>query len=727
MKKRSEFTVDQRSRLLHFFRVRFSVLIVVAVCCCSVLQPDQLFAQKTRIDSLRSVLQSSKPDTHQVTVLNDLCKEAGFKSGNYDTALYYADRAKKLALQLNYKSGVALSCLNVGTAHLGLAGYLNATENFAQARDTALVTKDTVNLAKAYAGLGNSFSEQGNYPEATVNYLSALKLAEMIKDPGLTGRLYNNLGLTYQKQGSYDDALKNYEASLRIKVQQGDKQGMSKAYNNIGLLHTEKENFPEALRYYNMSLQLKRELNDQVGIGMSYNNIGDVQFAQGQYDSALNNFQLAYEIREKAGDKRGVAASKGNIAKTYLVLHQPALAKIWVTESLEAGRLLGNKEIIRNSYFTLSQVDSALGDFSSGYRNYKQYILYRDSMVNEANTKKTVQAQMQYEYDKQEAVLVEKQEKERLVAEEKNRKQKLISYFVGAGLLLAIIFALFILRSLSTTRKQKKMIELKEEETRIQKHVIEEKHREITDSINYAERIQRSFLATDNILTESLKDYFVLFQPKDVVSGDFYWASNLRNGNFGVMCADSTGHGVPGAIMSILNISSLELAVKEQIDQPAEILNYTRNAIISRLRNDGSAEGGKDGMDGALVVINESRTKLTYAAANNPVWIIRSGEIIELKPDKMPVGKHLNDHIAFSQAELELFKGDMIYLLTDGLPDQFGGPKGKKYKYGQLKEKLLSICSLEMHEQMELLLKDFSEWKGDLEQIDDVTLMGIRV
>jgi serine phosphatase RsbU (regulator of sigma subunit)/streptogramin lyase len=264
-------------------------------------------------------------------------------------------------------------------------------------------------------------------------------------------------------------------------------------------------------------------------------------------------------------------------------------------------------------------------------------------------------------------------------------------------------------------------------EIKEQKHLIEEKHKEITDSINYAERIQKSFLATKELLDENLKDHFVFFQPKDVVSGDFYWASKLNNYTFALVTADSTGHGVPGAIMSLLNITSLESAIKDGLTQPVDILNATRKTIIERLKKDGSSEGGKDGMDCSLICFDFKNNKFTYSAANNPVWVVRKKEIIELNPDKMPVGKHDRDYVSFTQYDFELQKGDVVYALTDGLPDQFGGPKGKKFMYKQLKDLLINISALPMRDQKESLKTTLNNWKGDLEQIDDVCLIGVRV
>jgi len=265
-------------------------------------------------------------------------------------------------------------------------------------------------------------------------------------------------------------------------------------------------------------------------------------------------------------------------------------------------------------------------------------------------------------------------------------------------------------------------IEIKE-----QKHLIEEKHKEITDSINYARRIQRSFLATEEHLNGNLAEYFIFFKPKDIVSGDFYWSATLVNDLFALAVADSTGHGVPGAIMCLLNISSLELAVKDGLTDPAQILNYSRKEIIERLKKDGSAEGGKDGMDCSLCVYDFKNMKLHLAAANNPVWIVRGQEVVEVKGDKMPVGKHDKQDISFTQRSFDIEKGDVIFTLTDGFPDQFGGQKGKKFMGKNLRELLVKNARLSMQEQREILEVTFADWKGNLTQVDDVTVIGIRI
>lgn len=288
-------------------------------------------------------------------------------------------------------------------------------------------------------------------------------------------------------------------------------------------------------------------------------------------------------------------------------------------------------------------------------------------------------------------------------------------------------------------KQQNISLESKNLEINNQRQILEEKHKEITDSINYAERIQRALLASKNMLDENLNDYFILFKPKDIVSGDFYWASFIKvsdvNGQrdlFYLVTADSTGHGVPGAIMSIVNIASLKEAIVQGIQSPDLILNETRRLVIENLKNDGSEDGGKDGMDASLLSIDFENNIMNCACANNPIWIIRknegeSAELIEIKPDRMPIGKHDKDATPFKLHTFKLHKGDAIYTLTDGFPDQFGGVNGKKFKTKQLQEILVSISHEPMETQKQKLNSAFDIWKGDLEQVDDVLIIGIKI
>lgn len=260
-----------------------------------------------------------------------------------------------------------------------------------------------------------------------------------------------------------------------------------------------------------------------------------------------------------------------------------------------------------------------------------------------------------------------------------------------------------------------------------QKSIIEEKQKEILDSINYAKRIQFSLLAGDSLLQQHLPEHFVLFSPKDVVSGDFYWAAPVSDG-FMYITADCTGHGVPGAFMSLLNISKLSQVIHEnKITRPDLVLNAVRTEIIRALSSHDAGGENKDGMDAILCKLDLKGMSLEYAAANNAFYIVRNQALIACRADKMPVGKGHDDTLAFTYNQVALHPGDVIYTLTDGFADQFGGPRGKKFKYKALEELLLSIHHLPMAEQRELLQKTFADWRGPLEQVDDVLIIGVRL
>lgn len=261
-----------------------------------------------------------------------------------------------------------------------------------------------------------------------------------------------------------------------------------------------------------------------------------------------------------------------------------------------------------------------------------------------------------------------------------------------------------------------------------QRAILEQKNEEITDSINYAKRIQSALMAPAVLMQKNLPDHFVLYKPKDIVSGDFYFAAEGEDGDFWLCVGDCTGHGVPGAFMSLLNISILrESIVDQKIKRPDEVLNRQRDAIVTALNPDGALESGKDGMDCALLCFNRETNKLYFSLANNPLLIVRNNELIEFKPDKQPVGLHENVTSPFTLREWKLEKNDIVYAFTDGFADQFGGERGKKFKYARLKESLVENSALTMTQQSEGLNSTFNTWKGELEQVDDVLVIGIRI
>jgi serine phosphatase RsbU (regulator of sigma subunit) len=743
-----------------------------------------LSAQVSKIDSLFTKLKSKK-DTGQVNILNAI-SENYLNMYELDSALKYAKLANKLAEKHQFKKGIAKSFSCIGTIYDYSGDYKTAIKNYEISQQLYTGIGDKRNVANLHNCMGTVYLNQSDYAQSLEHHTKALALRKETNDKkGVAGSL-NNIGNIYLAQGNYPIALQNYFNALKINEEMGNKKWKAINLQNIGLIYDGMNDKPKALEYLYWSLKLREELNDLPGKAQTLHNLSNIYIQQKDYSKAMELCSKALKINEETNNIYSTAGTVSTLATIYYFQaysqKNPDSVKAYkfkaletFTKSLKMNMQIGNKELIAlcyinigmiqtglkkleeaeenlnkgltlskemnikdrlmDSYKGLSTLDSMKGNWKSALTNYKMSVLYKDSLMNESNTKKGVQAEMNFEFEKkQQAAFLEQQKKDAIIKEEEDR-QKVIrnSFIAGSGLLL--MFVLIIFRSYRQKRKANVIITQQKSEVEkaytlieSQKIIVEEKHKEITDSINYAERIQRSFLATKELLDENLKEYFVFFQPKESVSGDFYWASKSTNGRFLLVTADSTGHGVPGAIMSILNISCIEHAVEEKkLSEPAEILNETRARIIARLKKDGSEEGGKDGMDCSLINVDYKNLTLSYAAANNPVWIVRNKEILELAPDKMPVGKHDKDAISFTQNTVELKMGDMVYTFTDGMPDQFGGPKGKKFLYKQFKELLISVANLPASKQKEIINNSLNKWKGELEQIDDICVIGIRI
>lgn len=339
--------------------------------------------------------------------------------------------------------------------------------------------------------------------------------------------------------------------------------------------------------------------------------------------------------------------------------------------------------------------------------------------------------------------LAEKKEleakEEKKAMNEYAQKLGVILLFAILGVLVLFVIVFLVYRSLTTNKKQKKIILEQKIEVENQRHLLQEKNKEITDSINYAQKIQHTLMASDAYLNAHLRkngrDYFILYQPKDIVSGDYYWAYENEDepDNFILLTADCTGHGVPGAFMSLLCISYLNEIVKEQkITSPDLIFNQVRDKIVANFKVNENPER-KDGMDAVLCKFNFAKNELYYSAGNNPVVIIEpqdngSYTLLELDYDKMPVGvTHDGEYKSFTNFKYPLKKGSTVYTFTDGFADQFGGPKGKKFMYKQLRQLLFDISKLPMQEQKEKLHAAINAWMINVEQVDDVCVIGVRV
>jgi serine phosphatase RsbU (regulator of sigma subunit) len=650
--------------------------------------------------------------------------------GNIPEALKLYRESMAMEEKLGNKNGIATSLNNLGSIYQMQGNISAAFDCYKKSLALNIAINNKLMTAEAYNNLGLLYNDQGDISSAMNYYHKGLKLHEEIGNKNGAATTLNNLGALYNQQGDQALAASYYLKCIKIQEEINNKHALAGGLHNLAAIYKAQHNKPLALNYLNKSYSISEEADDPSGMAHCLNSIAAIYADSGNVGLALEKWNKSLELWEKLDDKQGIALVLNNMAAAAFKQKKIAEAQRYAERSLKLAQELGFPGNIRDASGTLSNIYSIEGDYKKAYKMLALYKHMSDSISNQTNRKALLRKSLQYEYDKKTAADSIKTVEERRVFEVQLKQQKTQRAALYVGIALSALFALFMYNRFRVTRNQKKIIELKEKEAIEQKNIIEEKHKEINDSINYAERIQRSFLASKEILHKHLKDYFILFKPKEKVSGDFYWAAELNDGNFAFVAADSTGHGVPGAIMSLLNITSLEKAVEHHTD-PAEILNHTRKTIITRLQNDGSADGGKDGMDCSLMVFDSKELKLTIAAAQNPVWIIRQengeAEFIETGYDKMPVGKHGQETRSFTRQTIALKKGDMVYAITDGFADQFGGPKGKKFMHKKLKELLVSISIEKSEKQMEILSATLNAWIGKLEQVDDITVAGIRI
>jgi serine phosphatase RsbU (regulator of sigma subunit)/Tfp pilus assembly protein PilF len=651
------------------------------------LFPSQINAQQKELDSLYRIVNTSSSDTAIANAYVMITEYIGYE--HPDTVLALCKKA--IAITDKHTT------------------YKNKEEkkSFLRSRSNAL------------NNMGLIYMNKGDISQALDHYFKCLAIMEENNDkPGIVLSL-NNIGGIYRNQGDNIQAMDYYFRALKLAKESGDKDGTAFSLGNIGIIYLNMKQYDQALASYFKSLAIRESIGDKVGTAMSLSNIGLIYDHKNEPKKAIDYYLRSLEKLRELNDKDGISYTLSNIANVYLDENEIEKAYKAGKEALEIAKEIDFPEDIRDAASVLQQIYRKQNRWKDALDMQDLYVAIKDSLVNEETRKTATKGQLRYEYEKAKLELEKEQEKKDVIRREEKRQQKLITLSVTVMLLLVLVFSIFLYNRFRVTNQQKQIIVE-------QKHIVEEKQKEIIDSIHYAQRIQSTLLAQKELLNRYLPEYFVLYRPKDIVSGDFYWATE-KDGRFYLAVCDSTGHGVPGAFMSLLNVSFLNEAVNEKnISKPNEILDYVRARLITAV----SQDGGQDGMDGILICLenlnNEKEIKVTYAAAYNTPVLIKDQQLILASADKMPVGKGEKSS-TFSLYSLQVKKNDIIYLYTDGFADQFGGPKGKKFKYKQLHENLLAGINLSMDLQKEKLDKTFSEWKGEMEQVDDVCVVGIKI
>lgn len=576
-------------------------------------------------------------------------------------------------------------------------------------------------LSTAYNGLGIISRRTGNYPQALDFYQKCIKINEELKNNENLGYTYMNIGVIYRDLKDYDKAIFYYDKSLKIRLKEDNQIALSDAYNSFGILYRRMKQHDKALDFYHKSLEISTVLNDRENIAQSNNNIGVINMLDKNFDTAKMYYKKAFDIYKELGIESGIARFHSNMSK----LHEfkgdvsKAIAESEISYQIQSN--IGRRKDMLEEARQLSDLHEKNNNYKKALSYYKIYINLRDSVFSESSLNDVAQKEMQFEFDKKiladSLSRAEEEKIQQIEYQQELNEQKTFLYGGGFMLLLVLIFSGIIFNRLKITNKQKNVIEQ-------QKLIVEEKNKEITDSINYAKRIQTAILPSIDKIREELPQSFVYYQPKDIVAGDFYWFTKKAN-KILIAVADCTGHGVPGAMVSVVCHNALNRAVGDfNLVNPAKILDKTAELVIEAFKKNN--EDVKDGMDISLCSFDLENNKLEYAGAINSLFYIRENNLTEIKGDKQPIGQYAEIK-PFTNHSIDLLPNDKFYLFSDGYPDQFGGEKGKKFMYKKFRDLILEISNNEFSKQEGKLEKEFHNWKEDLEQVDDVCVIGVKI
>jgi serine phosphatase RsbU (regulator of sigma subunit) len=727
-----------------------------------ILFPFQLFSQTPTIDSLKNFLQvHPQEDTIRANTLitlsraymiemNDqkkmqecnpqllaLSEKIGFKkgmgyaymnmafistnNGDSEKTMSYYFKALKLMEEIGFKTGISSCYQNIGLALNYQGKYAEAIQYTLKGIKIKEELKDEKGAAAGYNTIGNAYTKLGNYLEALKYYFISLKLKEKMNDQLGASVALLNIGSVLSSQGKLDAARLYESKALAISKALGDKQGEALVYCNIGDLYFEQENYKEALANDLLALKIAEEIDDNQLINTTCILIGKTYFAMQQYKEALAFYLRALKSSTDLDDKENTISSCNGMGNCYEQQKSYIRALVYYEKALTLSKEIKLKTGIRNAYSNLASANEKLKNYEKALYYNKLYSEIKDTMLSEESLKQSAELNTRYETDKKEKEILlltkEQQLKDKTLKEQRLVR---IGLIIGLGLLLILSFLLY-----SRYRfKQKANLILEK-----QKEEIHQKNILITDSIDYAKTIQEAILPDDDKLNAFFPDHFILYKPKAIVSGDFYWVGKKEDK---IICAvaDCTGHGVPGAFMSLLGHNILENVVQqENAVDPGSILTTLNEEIVTRFSKGIERETVKHAMDIAIISIDETTKQLQYAGAKNPLYLVRNNALTEIKADRQSTGIVSKDHteVLYTNHSETLQKGDVMYMFSDGFPDQKGGPEKKKFFYQQFKDLLVSIHHLPAEEQHQQLDNVITSWIGAGEQVDDILVMGIRI
>jgi serine phosphatase RsbU (regulator of sigma subunit) len=641
-----------------------------------------------------------------------------------DSALYYTEIIIKNQVASDSAKGYAY--LYKGSALHTLSKYREEKECYSRALKHFQKTQIIEGIAKVNMLLGRLHSKLLDYEKAIKYYFEAKKIYERLNDIDNIYNVQQNIGVMYFEKGELKRAKEYLLNVLKYQSKSNKLDDKASAYTNIAGIYIAEKKYDSCLYYFKLSLKYSLSGNNIDHIAVTYNNIGHIYNMIKKPDSAIYYFKKSIEYYTKIDNYAGISVANSGIANTYFMLKNYKMAEEHYKIALSIAEKYNIRKFAYSQYKQVSKFYAHLKNYEKAYLLLNSYLELKDSVENENKNRLLEEMQAKYDYEKQEkeiALLKEQQ----ILKDERTKQEKQKNKILFAALVGIITFSgisvFFIWRAYKIKKETNAKLTLQNIE-------ISQQHKEIKDSIKYAKRIQEAILPPVEQINKLLPENFILYKPKDIVSGDFYWVEE-KNDIVYFAVVDCTGHGVPGAFMSIVGRNGLNEAINTLNNpNPAEILDYLNFFVNQSLHQTYEHSTIRDGMDLTLCAYNKNNHSLQFAGANNSLWQIKNknGEFIEIKADKQPIGNYVGFNTKpFTNHVVQFEQNDCFYLMSDGFADQFGGPKGKKYKYSRLKELIASAYHKNMNEQLALLSEEFEKWKGNIEQVDDVCIMGIKL
>ncbi len=644
------------------------------------------FAQNG-LDSLVKKLETTE-EIEKIDLLNKLSES--FREKDLDRAIGYAEEAIALAEKNSKSDKLAISQINKGVA----------------------------------------FRSKGDSKPALEYFLKALVIAEQINDLNIQADALHKIGVTYLFQKDFYSALKFAEKEEIIWRKIKDDAGIASAANFLGLIYVNLKDYDRALKALEESLEIGRKTKDNELIYKPLTNLGDLYIRLKNVPKAIDYISQALKVSEESNNKFGIASSLLNLGKAYRLKNDNKTAIEYVEKSLEKSLEIQTLSLIRNSYEVLTELYEQTGEFEKSLFFHKLYKSADDSLINKNVRQSMNEMELKYEAQKKEQEVLALRVEKELYDRERD-----LNWAIRGGLSIITLLALMatFLYQRQSRLKQKtnnqlvdinKTIIQKSEQVNEQKEIIEQINKNLVSSINYAKNIQDVLLPKKADVLNSFSGYFVFNSPRDIVSGDFNWFSEV-DGQTIIAVGDCTGHGVPAALITVLCHSFLH-EICEQTTSPARMLEKMNERVMAQLHH---KEGlSNDGVELAICIIAADKTQLIYAGAKVPLYLTQNQTFKIIKGNNFPIGDaHYSAQRVYSEHIIPISKGDTIYLASDGYQDQFGGEQNRKFMVKSFRDLLENICTENIENQSKLLENNILTWRGTQKQTDDVMVFGLKI